>query len=118
MKLPFSPRQHQPDADGFYATGIGPDVIMADTMHLAKVAGKKVIITRADGDLVAFSSVCPHAAADLSEGYLARGQIKCPDHSYIFDVHSGRATWPEGEGCRLFRYSLKVEDNEIMVRID
>lgn len=117
MKLPFLSRRPQPDPDGFYPTGIAPGTVAADQMRLARLGNKKVIITRAGGEIVAFGSVCPHAAADLSEGRLARGQIKCPDHGYTFDVRSGRATWPEGEGCRLFRYPVKVEGDEIMIKV-
>jgi nitrite reductase/ring-hydroxylating ferredoxin subunit len=117
MKLPFFSRQPNADAEGFYPTGINPDAIQEDDMRVAGLGDKKVIITRSDGDLVAFSSVCPHAAADLSQGRLTRGQIKCPDHSYTFDVHTGRAIWPEGEGCRLFRYAVKVQGEELLIRL-
>lgn len=117
MKLPFISPRPQPDSAGFYPTGITAAAVGENEMHLAPVAGKKVLITRSGGDLVAFSNVCPHAAADLSQGRLARGQIKCPDHGYTFDVRTGRATWPPGEGCHLIRYPLKVEQDEIMVRV-
>lgn len=117
MKLPFFSRQPQADAEGFYATGIDPDTVQEDEMRVADVGGKKVIVTRSNGDLVAFSSVCPHAAADLSQGHLARGRVKCPDHSYTFDVLSGRAIWPEGEGCRLSRYAVKVKGEELLIKV-
>ena len=118
MRLPSISRRPQADDEGFFATGIAPEAVQEDEMHVARLGGKTIIITRSRGSLVAFSSVCPHAAADLREGRLARGQIKCPDHSYTFDVRTGRATWPEGEGCRLFKYTLKIAGEEIMVRID
>ena len=117
MKLPFFSHRPEPDPDGFYATGISPDDVKEGEMTLASLGKKVAIITRVGGDLVAFSNVCPHAAADLSQGRLARGQIKCPDHGYTFDVRSGRATWPVGEGCRLFRYPVEVVGGEIRVRV-
>ena len=117
MRLPFLTNKPEADADGFYATGISPDSVLENEMRLARIGKKEVILTRAGGELVAFSNVCPHAAADLSKGRLARGQIKCPDHGYTFDVHTGRATWPEGEGCRLFRYPVKVDEDEIRVKM-
>lgn len=115
MKLPFLSREPAPDADGFYATGVAAETIGEDQMQLVRIGKKAVILTRVGDALVAFSNICPHAAADLSQGRLAGGQIKCPDHSYTFDVRSGRATWPEGEGCRLIRYPLKVEEEEVKV---
>lgn len=117
MKLPFFSTKAEPDANGFYDTGISPDDVLENKMRVVHIGKKEAIITRSGGELVAFSNICPHAAADLSEGRLARGQIKCPDHGYTFDIHTGRATWPEGEGCRLFRYAVKVEGDEVKVRI-
>ncbi len=117
MRLPSIPRRPQPDTDGFFPAGISPTAVGEDEMHLARVAGKKVIVIRSGGELVAFSNICPHAAANLSRGRLSRGQIKCPDHGYTFDVRTGRATWPEGEGCHLTHYPLKVEQDEIMIRV-
>lgn len=116
MKSPFLSNEPEADADGFYATGISPDAVLENKMRSVRIGKKEVIITRAGSDLVAFSNACPHAAADLSKGRLARGQIKCPDHGYTFDVRTGRATWPAGEGCRLIRYPVKVEANEIRVK--
>jgi hypothetical protein len=31
-------------------------------------------------------------------------------------VRSGRATWPEGEGCRLLRFEVRIEGQQIMLR--
>ena len=114
--MPFFRKKPKPDADGYYPTGIDANAVTAGTMHIAEVAGKTAIITRFQGELHAFSNVCPHAAADLSEGHLFDGQIKCPDHGYTFDVHSGRATWPEGEGCHLTRYLAREKGGMIQIK--
>ncbi|MEZ4642856.1 MAG: Rieske (2Fe-2S) protein [Chloroflexota bacterium] len=51
-------------------------------------------MTRWQGKLIAFSAVCPHAAADLSQWELHRGKVICPDHEYKFDVGNGRILYP------------------------
>jgi nitrite reductase/ring-hydroxylating ferredoxin subunit len=112
----FSRKKMSADADGYYATGIDPTEVREDEMVTARVGGEIAIISRAHGELVAFSNICPHAAADLRQGRLARGQIKCHEHGYTFDLRSGRATWPEGEGCRLLRFDVRVSDGLITLR--
>lgn len=114
--MPLFRKKNGADADGFYPTGIAPEDVGEGQMATAQVGGDTAIITRARGELVAFSNVCPHAAADLRKGRLARGQIKCHEHGYTFDVRSGRATWPEGEGCRLLRFDVRMQDGEIRLR--
>jgi nitrite reductase/ring-hydroxylating ferredoxin subunit len=114
--MPLFRRKNMVRPDGFYPTEIGPQDVGEDELVVAQAGEKTAIITRARGELVAFSNICPHAAADLRKGRLARGQIKCHEHGYTFDVRSGRATWPEGEGCRLLRFEVRVEGGEIMLR--
>lgn len=106
-----------PDSEGFYDTDIAAASVEAGSMTLVNAGGKTAVLTRVQGQLIAFSNVCPHAAADLSQGRLFDGQVKCPDHGYTFDLQSGRATWPEGEGCRLMRFTAKVEAGMVKVRL-
>lgn len=114
--MPHSEQESHPDADGFYPTEVAARAVTNSTLHTADVAGKTAVITRVRDKLVAFSNVCPHAAADLSQGRLFDGQIKCPDHGYTFDVRTGRATWPRGEGCRLMRYEAREENGMVQIR--
>src|SRR5690606_37798126 len=114
--MPLFRKKNAPGPDGFFPTEIRAQAVAEDEMVVAQVGREKAIITRAGGELAAFSNICPHAAADLRKGRLARGQIKCHEHGYTFDLRSGRATWPEGEGCRLLRFEVRVQDGQIMLR--
>lgn len=114
--MPLFRKKNVAGSDGFYPTELNPQDVGEDAMVVAQVGGETALVTRTRGELVAFSNVCPHAAADLRKGRLARGQIKCHEHGYTFDVRSGSATWPEGEGCRLLRFDLKVQDGLIRLR--
>ena len=115
--MPLLRRTPPPDADGFYQTGIPAGEITAESLTRVKVSGQVVLLTRSGGSLVAFSSICPHAAADLSKGRFVRGQVKCPDHGYTFDVRTGCPTWPEDEVCRLKRFTAVEEAGLVKIRL-
>ena len=114
--MPLFRRKDGPDSEGFYPTGIAPEDLGETEMVTVLIGRDFAIVTRAGGELAAFSNICPHAAADLRKGRLARGQIKCHEHSYTFDVRSGRATWPEGEVCRLMRFEIRVVEGRVRLR--
>ena len=114
--MSFLRRNANADPEKFYATGLAAAEVLESEIHVVRAGRERVIVTRVQGELVAFSTICPHAAADLSKGRLRRGQIKCPDHGYRFDVVSGRAVWPEGEGCRLIRFTVREVGGEVQVR--
>jgi 3-phenylpropionate/trans-cinnamate dioxygenase ferredoxin component len=114
--MPLFRRKDGPDSEGFYPTGIAPEDLGESEMVTILIGRDYAIVTRAGGELAAFSNICPHAAADLRKGRLARGQIKCHEHGYTFDVRSGRATWPEGEGCRLMRFEVRVVAGRVRLR--
>ncbi len=115
--MPIFPRNETIDADGYRKLKISAGDIVAEQLTRVKVSGQVVLITRLRGQLHAFSSVCPHAAADLSQGRFARGQIKCPDHGYTFDIPTGRAVWPEDEVCRLKRYAVKEAEDAVWIKL-
>ena len=115
--MPFFPRKEIIDADGYRKLNVSAADIAAEQLTRLKVGGQVVLFARLRGELHAFSNVCPHAAADLSQGRYARGQIKCPDHSYTFDVRTGRAVWPEDEVCRLKRFPVKDNGDAIWIKL-
>ena len=104
------------DPAGFYSVSTA-DVVRPNQITLVHVNGHSLILTRWQDEVVAFSNRCPHASADLAEGYLHRGRITCPDHGYKFDVSNGRSLWPEDEVCRLKRYVVMEENGTVKVRL-
>jgi nitrite reductase/ring-hydroxylating ferredoxin subunit len=105
-----------PDEAGFYIVATA-DAVRSNQITLVQVNDRSVILTRWQGELLAFSNQCPHASADLAEGYLHRGRITCPDHGYKFDISNGRILWPEDEVCRLKRYVVMEENGTVKVRL-
>ncbi len=79
---------------------------------------RRFILTRLDGQVYAFSSECPHASGDMSVSTISRkGRIDCPDHGYVFDIRSGRITWPEDENYCLRKYPVKEVDGVVWVQL-
>lgn len=103
------------DEEGYWETEISAETITENSMTSATIAKTKLILTRLDDKIIAFSRTCPHAAADLSKGSLHRGRISCPDHGWKFDIHSGRVLWPEDEFCTLKRYPVKIANGIIWI---
>ncbi len=104
------------DAAGFYAAATAA-AVQEGTMTTVKVAGQRLILTRQQGKALAFSALCPHAAADLSKGQLRNGRVTCPEHGYKFDVCNGRILYPSDENYRLKRYEVKEEDGQVWVKV-
>ena len=113
--MPLFKRGPAADAEG-YIDAIAAGDVREDEMTTVRVGGKKVILTRHDGRLVAIDSACHHGAADLKEGTIRRGTLCCHEQDYCFDVASGRLVWPDDEPYRLRRYDVKEEGGVVKVR--
>lgn len=68
-------------------------------------------------DIVAFSSICPHALGDLSQGWLTRDEVDCPIHYYRFNVRTGECAYPRG-GPRLRMYPVTLQGNTVLLKIE
>ncbi|NTU83554.1 MAG: non-heme iron oxygenase ferredoxin subunit [Chloroflexales bacterium] len=55
------------------------------------VAGRRVAVFRAEGQLYAIDDTCSHAEASLSQGEFDPDElcVECPLHGSLFDVRSG-----------------------------
>ncbi|QGZ31180.1 Rieske (2Fe-2S) protein [Stutzerimonas stutzeri] len=81
----------------------------------AVVDGKEVAVFAADGGFVATSGICPHAQGPLHEGEVEDGVLTCPWHGWTFNLESGQCD--EDPGLCLERYEVKVEGDDILVRV-
>ncbi len=70
-----------------------------------------VIVTRIDGELVACPGVCPHEDVALYDGELIGPVIRCPGHSYEFDLRTGACR--HDPDLHLRRYKITVIDDEV-----
>ncbi len=67
---------------------------------LVELDGKPFRILELEGgELVAHSTICPHWLGPLEEVMPENGILRCPWHSYRFDLRTGASA--DGRGCRL-----------------
>jgi nitrite reductase/ring-hydroxylating ferredoxin subunit len=107
----------QMDKNGFVDTAVFPQFLQSGQMVSVQINGRALILTRYEGEVIAFSGRCPHAAAPLEKGTLYRHKLTCPDHGYCFDIRNGRTLWPPDEAVRLRRYPVKEKDGRLWVRV-
>ncbi|MBV8356728.1 MAG: Rieske (2Fe-2S) protein [Deltaproteobacteria bacterium] len=61
--------------------------------------GQKFCIVESRGELVAYSTVCPHLLGPLGESKVSDGIIECPWHGYRYDIHTRKCA--SGANCGL-----------------
>jgi nitrite reductase/ring-hydroxylating ferredoxin subunit len=63
--------------------------VVANEMLVVDVAGTKVTVANAAGELYAFDDTCTHRGCSLAKGKLAGTTVTCPCHGSQFDVTTG-----------------------------
>ncbi|HRQ36722.1 MAG TPA: Rieske 2Fe-2S domain-containing protein [Chloroflexota bacterium] len=105
-----------PDADGYFET-VAAGAVQEGELTAVTINGRQLLLTRYEGRVHAFSAQCPHAAANLGDGWLSRFKITCPDHEYCFDMRNGRILWPTDENYRLKMFEVKESDGRVKVKM-
>lgn len=54
-----------------------------------EAAGKKILLTRVNGQIAAVQNRCPHLGLPLTKGKICEGAVTCPFHGSSFDLLSG-----------------------------
>ncbi|MVT06995.1 Rieske (2Fe-2S) protein [Chitinophaga tropicalis] len=82
-----------------------------------EVSGKKICMTRYNGQLYAFAYKCPHAGGIMADGYIDdSGNVVCPLHRYRFNVKNGYNS--SGEGFYLKTYPLEDREDGIYLGLE
>jgi nitrite reductase/ring-hydroxylating ferredoxin subunit len=63
--------------------------VVSNEMRVFEVAGTKVNVANALGQLYAFDDTCTHKGCSLAQGKLEGTTVTCPCHGSQFDVTSG-----------------------------
>lgn len=89
-------------------------VALAAEVNRERLLGVDLLSSRviayrdADGAAVVQSAWCPHLGADLSQGAVIDGQIRCPYHHWRFDRTGNCSDIPTGDkippGARIFSF--------------
>src|SRR2546425_3985950 len=81
------------------AVGHAASVAERGSYLACDIAGEPVVVTRTkDGELRAFSNVCRHRGAVLTEGCGQVSAIRCPYHAWTYGLDGRLLGQPEFEG--------------------
>lgn len=81
---------------------------------LVKAGGKDILLVKTEGQIHAFSNICPHARCPLHTGRLEEFTLICICHGRRFDVRTGKCL---NDSLNLSRYEWKLEGENIGVKI-
>jgi len=83
------------------------------TVQSIHINGKNICLVQFNDLYFATSNKCPHAGADISQGWCENGHLVCPFHRYKYDLKTGRGI--KGQGDYIETYPLKVEETKISI---
>jgi uncharacterized membrane protein/nitrite reductase/ring-hydroxylating ferredoxin subunit len=87
------------------------DKLGINQMKLLHVNHKRVVIARAESEVVAFDDSCSHRGGSLADGAMICGTVQCPWHGSQFDVKSGDVkAGPAKE--KIKTYKIEVADGK------
>ena len=82
----------------------------------ARAGDIEVALCRVDGKIHALEDMCPHAFAQLSQGFVEGSEIECPLHGARFEIATGRCVSPPAdEDVRT--YPVRIEGDDVYVAI-
>lgn len=80
------------------------------------IEDRQIMLVNHAGRFFAVDRICTHADADLSTGFLSKGNVICPLHLSAFNLANGNPTNPPATGP-IKTYSVKIENNKIFVEV-
>jgi 3-phenylpropionate/trans-cinnamate dioxygenase ferredoxin component len=88
------------------------------TLGECEVAGRRVLIVNAGGNLHAVGNVCPHVSLPLIGGYIDDDAIVCPFHGSSFSLATGEGVEGPAAGDSIDVYAVRVQGDDVQVCLD
>ena len=87
------------------------------TGKTVQAGGQDIALFNVDGTFRAVSDFCPHRGASLGEGFLdpTGTKVLCPFHLFDFCLLTGASE--TAPGMKITTYEVKVEGEEVFVRV-
>jgi nitrite reductase/ring-hydroxylating ferredoxin subunit len=101
----MSERQAQLDTARRRATADAPMIlgslaeVRARLPITIEIGGRSFCIVESGGDLIAYSTVCPHRLGPLGDAEVRAGIVECPWHGYRYDIRTRQCV--SGAICEL-----------------
>lgn len=78
--------------------------------------GGAIALCRTTDGLFAVDGICPHATANLADGYVLDQYIECPLHQALFDLTTGKRV--SGPDCaNLTCFDISQEGERVLIQI-
>ncbi len=94
----------------FDTIGKAEELLPLNKPKMVIVSGSKYCFVRTADGIRAFSDLCPHQRASLSQGTVtAFGEIVCPLHQYRYDLSLGEESTKRCSGIRFLKITVDHE---------
>ena len=81
-----------------------------------EIDGRHLLLVNGEKGPALIDRVCPHAGGDLAKGKVVANRIRCPTHSYLFDLETGSCPLGRREGWGpVAVYELQSSDGFLCV---
>lgn len=97
----------------FYATE--ENILTEGKLMRIELGGRNILLLKVEGQIQAFSNLCPHAGCPMDKGRLEEFTLICPCHGRRFDIRTGDCL---NDSLKLRRYGSKSEGGKVGVKIE
>ena len=85
-------------------------------IRLIDIDGRSLLLVNGESGPALVDRICPHAGGDLAKGSVVGNRIRCPTHSYLFNLETGSCPLGRREGWGPLRvYDLIESDGYLCV---
>ena len=92
------------------------DELAAGEIRPIELDGRHLLLVNGENGPALINRSCPHAGGDLAQGKVVGSRIRCPTHSYLFDLKTGSCPLGRREGWGpLTVYELQISDGHLCV---
>ena len=82
-----------------------------------EINGRSLLLVRGETGPALVDRICPHAGSDLVNGSVVGNRIRCPTHSYLFNLETGSCPLGRREGWGPLKvYKLIESDGYLCVQ--
>lgn len=99
-----------------FETVVRVDELPAGERIVVELGEKWVALFNVDGKYYAIEDACTHDDGPLAEGELRGLELECPRHGAIFNLESGRPTFPAVKPVA--RYAVQVVGDEVQIDVE
>lgn len=112
--IPTDANSNYFEADGrHYVRAASVAELEQRPFKVVTIEDRHILLLRADGQIRALDSRCPHMGYPLSQGTIKDGVLRCHWHHWRFDLASGGCFTDGGDDVAVF--PLEIRDGDIWV---